>query len=85
MRHAKDPDAAQKAVAAFHAGIVPFQCRLGRRGEHGVEPGGVCAIQGHDVLWIDPVEFAFTHFANTTVFNLYAIRCGAAADTAISV
>ena len=65
----KVPHAAQKAIAAFHRCVVPLQRHFGWRGEHGVEPCGVCAVFFNQVLRIDAVVFGLGHGAHALVID----------------
>ena len=63
----KTPNATQKTVAAFHACVVPFQRRLGRRGKHGVQARGVCAIALDQLLRVDAIVFTLAHGAHAFI------------------
>ena len=71
---AKVPNAAQKAVTAFHTRVVPLQGGLGRRGEHGVQAGGVCAVFLDQVLRVDTIVFRLGHGAHAFVVDRSAHR-----------
>ena len=66
---AAGPQAAQKAVAAFHGGVVPLQRGLGRRGEHGVKARGIGPVLLDERLRIDAVVFGFGHGAHAFVVD----------------
>ena len=66
---AKVPHPPQKAVAAFHARVVPLQRSLGRRSEHGVQARGVGAVFLDQVLRIDAVVLGLGHGAHALVVN----------------
>ena len=80
------PEAFQVFVRAFDAAFGPFEGGFGRRGEHGVEAGGVGAVFFDQRFGVHAVVFRFGHFFHATVLHGLAVGDeGAAGDAAFVV
>ncbi len=68
------PDAFNKAVCAFYAGLLPFQSHIRRRSEHHKQAYRVRAITFNHYLRVDTVIFRLGHFTHASVDQLMT-RC----------